>query len=632
MMEDMWPVQTWLPAPDHPSRLLVKAPLAALRAAAPAARARVLRYMPEIGWAVVDTRGARDEVAHRLARHPGVRMVVRDHAARLAYVPNDPLWPDQWHMRTVKADLAWDQSFGSPVTVAVIDTGVLRTHPDLAGQMWENTGEIAGNGVDDDGNGYVDDRYGWDFAYGDNDPEDTWGHGTPCAGIVAAAQDNSIGVTGVAPRAKVMAVKACDHNGYLYASYLVPAYLYATSMGARVFSMSYYSDRVTPAERDALEYAWGQGVLPVAAAGNSASVIPYYPASYRKVLSVAAVDSAEQKSWFSNYGASVGVAAPGQGLTTAGSNGGYVGFGGTSGACPHVAGAAALLFGARPGATNQEVRNAIEDTAKTLFQLPFGEFANYGLLDCQAAMAALLGSPAPPKPLRVRYASLAAGRKRPEPIGPQRTLSGFLAGRGFEAYPSLRLVQSGTQLAVLERGRDRIVYVPQPGLAGPIELRDGATLLATLPVPRQARLSHPMSEASSPGATVVGGYAQTVSPDGDELAVGRNGDGNILLQATFHGVASADPLTVSLLCRTAGSWGHGLNVYVYDWSTASYPYGSWVFLGTVPADGVRRLHRFPLADPPRYADDEGTVYLMVATGAPAPAGAELRVDSFGLDR
>ncbi|MEO6709943.1 MAG: S8 family serine peptidase, partial [Planctomycetota bacterium] len=263
----------------NPERLMIKLRAGASPAAVERAHARaggrVLQNLPQIGWQIVEV--APETLFEAREAYLREAVIVRadfDHVKRLAYVPNDPYWP-MWHMQRIKADQAWDTHKGSPtVRVAIMDTGLNTTHPDLAANVWTNPGEIAGNLVDDDGNGYVDDIHGYDFAYGDGDPNDNFGHGSSCAGIVGARQDNGIGVTGVAPLTQLVGVKAALDSGYFYDSANVPALLYIADMGFQVVSMSFYSDGVTPAERTAIDYCWSHGVLPVSAAGNDSQVLP----------------------------------------------------------------------------------------------------------------------------------------------------------------------------------------------------------------------------------------------------------------------------------------------------------------------------------------------------------------------
>jgi hypothetical protein len=609
----------------HPSRLWLRS------RPVPIAGAKVLRRFGSIGWTLLEIdplrlKATRDDLGARFGREN----VAYDRAAELAYAPNDPLWPQQWHIRTIKADLAWDVSKGSSQTVvAVIDTGVLRTHEDLASKMWENTAEVPDNGVDDDSNGYVDDRYGWDFAYNDKTPEDSWGHGTPCAGLVGAAQDNGLGGTGVAPLARIMNLKACNDSGYLYDSYLVPAYLYGADNGAKVFSMSYYSDRVSPVERDAMHYAIGRGVLPVAAAANAASVIPHYPAAYEGVLAVGACNQSLDKSWFSNYGTWVDVVAPGEGLTTTASDGGYGGFGGTSGAAPHVAGAAALIWGAVPSRTAQQVREALEDTAQTLDQPPYGEWANYGLVNCQAALAALQAGSTTPKAVRVRAVTPLGHRRTKEEAGIATAPTARLIGRGWREAQNVVVTQGGVRRQIVARARDWLDFSYDRTLAGPVKVTVNRAVVASFANPRVAQSLASLIEGSAPGAAVNGGFLQALNDDNTVLSVTRHGDGFVRLQGTFARV-NLGP-NVDLRIRRRYTFGGGTEtVYLYDWDSASYPYGNWVPLGTMATPTGMTVTTYPVPDPARFLDDEGTVYVLVQTSDDMPSGAVLEIDSLGL--
>ena len=296
-----------------------------------------------------------------LERDPRVEYVEPNYVLRA--MPSDPHFDLLWGLEKIGAPSAWQVTTGSPsVVVGVIDSGVDFSHPDLAGARWTNTGESCDacktNGVDDDGNGYVDDWRGWDFANGDNDPSDDNGHGTHVAGTVGAVGDNGVGVTGVAQQVRVMGLKFIGANGEGTAADAVSAILYASANGAHVTNNSYGGDGFSQAMLDAIRTADARNSLFVAAAGNSFSdndVAPVYPAGYDvpNVVSVAATDDEDDLAWFSNAGAkSVDLAAPGVDVYSTSPGGGYRFDSGTSMAAPHVAGAAALAKARFPGATD----------------------------------------------------------------------------------------------------------------------------------------------------------------------------------------------------------------------------------------------------------------------------------------
>ncbi len=280
------------------------------------------------------------------------------------YFPNDPLFSEQWALHntgqtggTRDADIdgpkAWNITKGNPsVVVAVIDTGVDYTHADLENQMWVNTTEANGTtGVDDDSNGYVDDIYGYDFHNSDADPMDDHGHGSHCAGIIAAEQDNGIGISGIAPRVRIMAIKAFSERGRGFVSDIIKALEYATAMNATLTSNSYSFFEAVEAVKEAI-LVFGRPTI--CAAGNNASFVdpyPEYPAGYNcdNIVSVLAIDHDDLKADFSNYGdESVDVGAPGVDVLSAVLNNGYEEWSGTSMATPYVAGVVALVISAYP--------------------------------------------------------------------------------------------------------------------------------------------------------------------------------------------------------------------------------------------------------------------------------------------
>ncbi len=348
----------------------------------------------------------------------------------------DPLTSSQWGMQQIGAPSAWGISKGaSDVIVAVIDTGVDYTHEDLVDNIWHNPGEMgtdaqghdkSANGLDDDGNGYIDDVIGWDFAGKDNKPFDLTasqmdmlmsggnpGHGTHCAGNIAARADNGKGIAGVAPGVRIMPLRFISEKGSGTTADAVLAIGYAVRNGAKVLSNSWGSEgddngSDTKALKDAITDAMNHGVLFVAAAGNGHSGVGYdndtdakpgVPASYdnENIISVAAIDSNGALGAFSNWGAkTVDIAAPGVKVFSTVTNSAKYsdtvidipGFmtatwDGTSMATPHVAGAAALYMSIHPNADWRATKAAILGSAKKTSVLQ-GKMTSGGQLDVLA--------------------------------------------------------------------------------------------------------------------------------------------------------------------------------------------------------------------------------------------------------
>jgi hypothetical protein len=272
-----------------------------------------------------------------------------------------------WGINAVKAPEAWAKGFtGKGIVVAVIDTGVDYKHPDLDANIWVNKGEIAGNGIDDDSNGYIDDANGWDFVDGDNDAMDLNGHGTHVAGTIAA-EKNDFGVTGVAYDAKIMPVRVLDAGGSGSWSNIAAGIKYAADNGADVINLSLgggYSSEI----KDAVEYATAKGAVVVMAAGNESGSQPGFPANLAKQwgIAVGAVDSNNKMADFSNRAGSTQldyVVAPGVNVYSTTPDNTYSSFNGTSMATPHVAGVAALILSANPKLTPAEVESLLTQTA-----------------------------------------------------------------------------------------------------------------------------------------------------------------------------------------------------------------------------------------------------------------------------
>jgi hypothetical protein len=293
---------------------------------------------------------------------------------------------------------AWDLTMGHPsVVVAILDTGVDIQHEDLVGGIWTNPREIPGNSIDDDGNGFVDDIHGWNFAQGSNSVADDHGHGTHVAGTAAARTNNAIGIAGMAGGATIMPVKVFPPPPNVIGTYedLIMGIIYATDNGARVINMSLGATSYSRGEEAAVDYAWAHGVVVVAAAGNQGSNVYHYPAAHPNAMAVAATDASDQRAYFSNWGDFVDVAAPGNWVYSTMRGNNYGAMSGTSMASPHVAGLAALLFSLNPQLTNAQVREIIEQNADDRGAAGWDPNFGHGRINGRRALAAVQPPPQP---------------------------------------------------------------------------------------------------------------------------------------------------------------------------------------------------------------------------------------------
>ncbi|MBP6942810.1 MAG: S8 family serine peptidase [Candidatus Buchananbacteria bacterium] len=344
-----------------------------------------------------------------------------------AMTPIDPLYPEQDYLQRLNVPAAWDQATGEGVVVAVIDSGIDATHPELAPNLWRNSGEVV-DGVDNDGNGFVDDVNGWDFLDDDPDPTPVLergydagsvSHGTAISGLIAARANNNEGIIGVAWGARIMALRSLNVEGTGNINKVVEAIEYAVANGADIINLSLVGYTRSGRLEAALEDAASRGVLVVAAAGNGTAVSrggvnldaqPGYPVCYGGadnpylVVGVAAVDADNQKSGFSNYGADcVDVAAPGEDILSLryyDPNSDefydleYSSWDGTSFSTALISGVAALVKSAHPDWTPAQVSQALIDTAMPLDPRLRGRLGS-GLVDAAAAVGTRDGVSAP---------------------------------------------------------------------------------------------------------------------------------------------------------------------------------------------------------------------------------------------
>jgi len=290
----------------------------------------------------------------------------------LAYLnnPYDEYLMQQWGWLRIYADVAYANNYrgDNSTIVAVIDTGIDLDHPDLQANIYTNPGEIPGiPGVDDDGNGYIDDVHGWNFVGPNNNTEDNDGHGTHVSGIIAAI-DNTIDICGVAPHIKILPIKVIEtESGNL--NLLTKAINYSVKMGAKIISMSIGTNTTfsDPQIDIAIKYAYLHNVTLVAAAGNDKSNKVSYPACNPYVIAVAATTSSDGHAFYSNTGPEINISAPGGdssgGIISTYKNGGYISLAGTSMACPHVSSAIALMLQWNNSLTPAEIRARLIATA-----------------------------------------------------------------------------------------------------------------------------------------------------------------------------------------------------------------------------------------------------------------------------
>ncbi|MBD3218369.1 MAG: S8 family serine peptidase [candidate division Zixibacteria bacterium] len=374
--------------------------------------------------------------------HPDYKMELYD-------APNDPLYILQWPLRNVGqryphilrrdgpyndslivvsgtsgADIEAHSVLSNPpdntstVVIAIIDTGVDMDHPDLAGKIWQNPGEIAGNRIDDDHNGFVDDYHGWDFTGDnsitpvteDNDPSDEFGHGTHCAGIAASSTDNSEGIAGIHPNCEIMPVKFYP---LMLSSYAAMSIIYAADNGADIISISFGYPWPVEILEDALDYARAKGVILCAATGNNSREYYNYPGAYTQVISVGASTSDDEAAYFSTYGDYMDIVAPGYSILSLHASGtdmyapnepgvhifqdDYYIASGTSMSSPHAAGVMAYMLSLSPGLTHNKAQEIIQATADDILD-PFGlgqdfpgwdKYSGHGRINLANAIAAV---------------------------------------------------------------------------------------------------------------------------------------------------------------------------------------------------------------------------------------------------
>jgi len=343
-----------------------------------------------------------------------------------AYIPSDPMYSLQSQWQQMNIEKAWDLAKGRGVVVAVLDSGVDIDHPDIKGNIWKNEDEIADDGIDNDGNGYVDDVRGWDFTQGVADPNPKFetgyndfgmNHGTAVSGIIGAVANNGRGIAGVSFYSKIMPLRILASDGTGSVNNLINAIQYAVNNGADVINLSLVGDQISQNLKTTIKWASDSGVVVVASAGNTdeegeainLTQDPTYPACYGDnrnenwVLAVSSVDDENVKSSFASYGRCIDILAPGERLRSLSFvSEGVEGFesyyssswSGTSVSAALISGAAALVKSADPSMDASQVIDAILDNAKDLDEenLDLAGELGQGLIDAHLAIASVMGA------------------------------------------------------------------------------------------------------------------------------------------------------------------------------------------------------------------------------------------------
>lgn len=312
---------------------------------------------------------AADAIARRLAADPSVDYAEPDQPAHLVASPNDPFFTSnsQWYLGTIGAPAAWDLSTGSDaITVAVVDSGVLASHPDLAGKVLP----------------------GYDFVNNDSDPVDDNGHGTAVAGLIAAATHNATGMAGLSWNSRILPVKVTAANGSGTYSAIVNGIVWAADRGARVINLSLGGTSSSRALQDAVNYAWSRNAVLIAAAGNNGNNLAVYPAACKNVVAVSATTSADTRPSWSNYGSYVDISAPGASILTLYGASSYAYWDGTSFSSPITSGVAALVASANPNLSNASAVDLLLTHADDIGTAGYDVYYGNGRVNAQRAVTA----------------------------------------------------------------------------------------------------------------------------------------------------------------------------------------------------------------------------------------------------
>lgn len=372
-------------APAEPVQLLFKpknGQTAALDALLRSRGAETVGSIPQLDVHILRVPAvAADLLLNALKNHNDVEYAEPDFVAKAIGTSNDPYFTNgsQWHLPKIQAPTAWDTTTGSAaITVAVIDTGVAASHPDLAGKILS----------------------GYDFVANDSDPTDENGHGTAVSGTISPNTNNGTGVAGVSWATPILPVRVLDASGSGTYSAISNGITYAADRGARILNLSLGGTSSSTTLQSAVNYAWNKGCVVIAAAGNNGNSTPCYPAACTNVVAVSATDSNDVRPSWSNFGSYVDLAAPGVSITTTYTSNSYVSISGTSFSSPITAGVAALMASVNPALTNANLVSLLVSSTDDIGTAGYDVYYGSGRVNASRAVAAAAASitPEPPPP------------------------------------------------------------------------------------------------------------------------------------------------------------------------------------------------------------------------------------------
>jgi thermitase len=485
----------------------------------------------------------RDQMIRDLEASGQFTFVEPDYLAVPLVVPNDPDYSQEWHLQTIQAPSAWDVTTGSSsVPIAMIDSGVDPTHPDLASKLIP----------------------GWSFLTGTADTHDVLGHGTETAGTAAAIGNNAAGVAGVAWQNPIMPLVVLNSSDYASYSNIANAIMYAADHGVRIVNISIGGTSASSTMQTAVNYAWNKGTVVFAAAGNYASSTPIYPAGCTNVVAVGATDSNDNLASFSNYGSYIDLTAPGVNIMTTTAGSGYGGVSGTSFSSPIAAGVAALVLSRNPSLSAQQLVTLLEQNSDDLGAPGYDQIFGWGRVNASRAVAAAGGgtftpapsvtisSPAPSSTIQAAVTVQGNASASTSLSSVQLLVDGVLTST--TTTPSFAFNWNSTTVA---NGPHKLTVIANEasGVSGQASVPVSVNNLTPDTTPPSVGISNPANASTVAGLVPVQGSAT------DNVGVVNI---QLLVDGTLTGTTSSSPFSFNWNSSLAANGSHILTVKASD--------------------------------------------------------------------